>query len=174
MTAARATALVGIGSNLGDRLGALRDAVARLRGGALADTTVTACSTIVESRAMGGVGPNFLNAALALDTSLTAAAVLAGLHGIEDAMGRVRRERWEPRVIDLDLLAWVRAGDLHSARSKGALVLPHPGVTQRDFVLLPLVELWPHLEIDGSPVVWHLAVLSDDAQTVVGSLDARL
>lgn len=167
----RATALVGLGANLGDPLASLREAVARLRGGAVDDTTVIGCSSVYESRAIGAPGPNYRNAAVALDTSRSPAEVLAGLHAIEHAMGRIRRERWESRVIDLDLLAWIPAGENTSVDMNGAVELPHPRLVARDFVLVPLMDLWPGLVVGGRPIAEHLAALSPGGLTIVGRGD---
>lgn len=169
-----ATALVGLGANLGEVLGNLAAAVAELRAGVVRDTTVIGCSAVHESEAMGAPGPNFFNAVVALDTSLPPAAVLAGLHALEHALGRVRRVRWEPRVIDLDLLAWIPLGEVESVRCSGDLELPHPRIVERDFVLIPLLELWPGLVIDGCSIAAHLEALPPEARTVVRRVDAVL
>jgi 2-amino-4-hydroxy-6-hydroxymethyldihydropteridine diphosphokinase len=167
-----ATALVGIGANLGDRVASIRAALAGL--GRLDHTGIAACSSIYESTAVGAPGPNFLNAVAVLDTGLGARALLSGLHQIEVGMGRVRRQRWGPRVIDLDLLAWIRPGETASITSGGELELPHPRMTARDFVLVPLREIWPQLEIDGRPVAEHLDRLPATARSVVGRFDQGL
>lgn len=169
---ARGTAIVGIGANLGDRRASL--AAARDRMGELEDTRVVASSSIYESTAVGAPGPNFLNAVIVLDTGLSPRELLTALHGIEAAMGRVRRERWGPRVIDLDLLAWVAAGERASVTSTGGVDLPHPRMAARDFVLVPLQEVWPQLEIDGLGVAEHLARLPADARSIVARHDGGL
>lgn len=89
-------------------------------------------------------------------------------------MGRVRRERWGPRVIDLDLLAWVAAGERASVTSTGSVDLPHPRMAARDFVLVPLQEVWPQLELDGLGVAEHLARLPADARRIVARHDGGL
>ena len=170
----RATALVGLGANLGDLLANLRAAVAQLRAGVVRDTTVVGCSAVHESEAMGAPGPNFFNAVVALDTSLAPPALLAGLHAIEHALGRVRRERWEPRVIDLDLLAWITIGEVESVRCSGELELPHPRIVDRDFVLIPLLELRPGLILEGRSIAAHLQALPPKQRTVVRRVDAVL
>lgn len=159
-----ATALIGLGSNIEPRRDHLRTAVAAIRevfGGPLR------CSPVFESRPLGPSTSNFLNAALACPVDREPAAVLTALHDIEAAMGRVRGERWAPRTIDLDLLAWIPDGAVRSVTRTGAPDLPHPGLADRDFVLQPLLHVWPQLEHDGRTVAELLARLPDDARFVI-------
>lgn len=167
-----ASAAIGIGSNLGERLSSLRDAVMRV--GATPGIEVRARSRVYESRAWGSRGPDYLNAVIVVDTALEAEPLLDALLAIETAMGRTRRERWGPRVIDLDLLAWVRAGDDASVVSIGRLELPHPRMVARDFVLVPLFEVWPTLRIDGAVVGHVLAALPAAQRTILARVDAAL
>ena len=89
--------------------------------------------------------PDFVNAVAALESSLSARALLARLQTIEDEQGRVRGgQRWGPRTLDLDLLLH---GDEVIAEAE--LTVPHPGLAHRLFVLLPLLELAPEIEIPG-------------------------
>lgn len=89
--------------------------------------------------------PDFVNAVAALESSLSAQALLARLQAIEDQQGRVRGgQRWGPRTLDLDLLLH---GDEVIAEAE--LTVPHPGLARRSFVLLPLLELAPEIEIPG-------------------------
>jgi 2-amino-4-hydroxy-6-hydroxymethyldihydropteridine diphosphokinase len=128
-----ASAAIGIGSNLGERLAGLRDAVVRV--GATPGIRVSARSRVYESRAWGSVGPDYLNAVIVVDTVLDPEPLLDALLAIETAMGRTRRERWGPRVIDLDLLAWAQQGGDISVISEGRLELPHPRMTARRTIL---------------------------------------
>jgi 2-amino-4-hydroxy-6-hydroxymethyldihydropteridine diphosphokinase len=134
--ASRVTAYVALGSNLGDRAGNLRAAVDRL--GATPGVKVTAVSSFLDNPAVGGPAdsPPFLNAAASVATTLRPRELLASLLEIERDMGRERRQKWEPRVIDLDLLLYgderVDAPDLK---------VPHPLLHQREFVLKPLAEI---------------------------------
>jgi 2-amino-4-hydroxy-6-hydroxymethyldihydropteridine diphosphokinase len=131
-------AYVGLGSNLGDRARRLREAIAALA--ATPRTRVVAQSRVYETEPVGGPpqGPH-LNAAVALDTQLDAAALLARLHEIERAAGRARSgERDAPRTLDLDLLLF---GD--ERIDTPALVVPHPRMHERAFVLTPLAEIAP-------------------------------
>jgi 2-amino-4-hydroxy-6-hydroxymethyldihydropteridine diphosphokinase len=137
------TAFVGIGSNLGDREENVRKAVELLAAEAGID--VVAVSEIRETEPVGPVeqGP-FLNGAVQVETELTPRELLERLLSIELQLGRVRRERWGPRTIDLDLLLY---GD-HFVQQPG-LTVPHPRLHERRFALEPLSDLAPSLEIPG-------------------------
>lgn len=133
MTAARA--YVALGSNQGDRAAYL----AYARGGLaeLSGTVLRGASSVEETAPLGGLDqPAYLNQMVALDTSLAPADLLLALQGIEAGAGRVRRERWAPRTLDLDL---VRYGTV-SLHQPG-LTLPHPGLPERDFWRRELAEL---------------------------------
>ena len=88
--------------------------------------------------------PHFVNAAAGLLTQLAPQALLQGLLEIERAMGRVRQERWGPRIVDLDLL-WMPPNLI----AEPDLTLPHPGLPERNFVLYPLADIAPTLLIPG-------------------------
>lgn len=98
-----------------------------------------------------GEQPDYINAAAKLATSLIPHDLLTQLQAIENCQGRVRLERWGPRTLDLDLLLF---DDLQLDRPD--LTLPHPGLEQRAFVLLPLMEIEPDLQIPGSATVSRL------------------
>lgn len=130
---------VALGSNLGDReahLAAAREALARLPG-----TTVLATSSVEETAPLGPVpqGP-YLNQMLLLETALGPRELLDRLLAIERRAGRVRRARWGPRTLDLDI---VRYGD-HTVAEPG-LTLPHPELAHRDFWQRELKELEQHV-----------------------------
>lgn len=131
-------ALIGLGSNLGDRRANLDSAVAILR--AAPSSTLRAVSAYHETPPVGGpVGqPPFLNAAAAIETSLAPRALLAILQSIEAAAGRTREVSWGPRPIDLDLLLF---GD--AVIDGPGLVVPHLYLALRRFVLAPLAEIAP-------------------------------
>jgi 2-amino-4-hydroxy-6-hydroxymethyldihydropteridine diphosphokinase len=137
------TAFVGIGSNLGDREGNLRRAVELLSAEDGID--VVAVSEIRETDPVGPVeqGP-FLNAAIRIKTDLGPRELLERLLAVEQRLGRVRRERWGPRTIDLDLLLY---GD--EVVDEPGLTVPHPRLHERRFALEPLADLAPSLEIPG-------------------------
>ena len=130
------TALIALGANLGNPAAMLTWAVAELSG--LGE--VQAVSRFYRTAPVGGPPgqPDYLNAALKLLTSLPPEALLDALLDAEARAGRVRRERWGARVLDLDLIAydWLL---LHTPR----LTLPHPRAWERSFVLLPLAEVAP-------------------------------
>lgn len=129
-------AYIALGANLGDPEQAIRDAIKRIR--ALGE--VTAVSSIHITAPVGGPPgqPDYRNAVLALRTEIPPEELLARLLEIERDMGRVRRERWEARIIDLDLLTY---GD--RIWDTPTLTLPHPRMMQRAFVLMPLAEIAP-------------------------------
>jgi len=136
-------ALVGLGSNLGDRCELLRGAVDRMRKLG----TLVGMSSLYETDPIGGPRQDaFLNAVAVLDTELTARELLDELLNIERDLGRVRRERWGPRSIDLDLLVF---GD--ESIDEPGLTVPHPRLAERRFVLEPLLEAFPRVEIPGVP-----------------------
>ena len=128
--------LIALGSNLGDRRRTLDEAVARLARHP--QLRVLATSPWIETAAVGGPPGqgDFLNGAILLETSLPPEAVLAILQEIEAALGRRREERWGPRSIDLDLLLYDQ-----EVRQTPSLVLPHPRMTQRRFVLEPAAAI---------------------------------
>jgi 2-amino-4-hydroxy-6-hydroxymethyldihydropteridine diphosphokinase len=142
---------IGLGSNLGERLAILRSASAQLA--ALPGYRLVACSRAHATRPLGpGTGP-FLNAALELHAAAADAtpdpeALLDALLRIEQAHGRVRRERWGDRTLDLDLLA-ILVDTRELAWASERLSLPHPGALERDFVLVPLLELDAELALAG-------------------------
>ena len=147
---------VGLGSNLGEREAMIRlalEALSRLPG-----TRLVKASSLYDTEPVGEVDqPNFLNAVAQLDTELTARQLLWNLLLIEKRLGRVRTQRWGPRTIDLDLL-------LHGSLvlDEPELTVPHPELTARSFVLVPLVELDPVLvhPVTGETLLHHLSRLN--------------
>jgi len=133
--------LIALGGNLGDVAATLVAARAALAQ--LPQSVVTASSSLYQTAAIGpGEQPDYLNAAVVLDTGLAAATLLSHLHTIEAQFGRERGERWSARTLDLDLLAY---GEL--CCDDAALQLPHPRMAERLFVLAPLAEIaaeWMH------------------------------
>ncbi len=128
---------VGLGANLGDRMGTFAHALELL---AHADGfSLRAVSLAWESEPMGPPQPRYLNAVARLGSMLSPRATLKLLHELEEKLGRVRREKWGAREIDLDLLLY---GEL---AVRGPVALPHPGLAERAFVLGPLRELAPQL-----------------------------
>lgn len=163
---------IGMGTNLGDRLARLRAASAALAE--LPGCELRASSRIWETHPMGpGSGP-FLNAAVELSCTLSPELLLAQLARIELELGRVRRERWGDRSIDLDLLCVFdeRGVELHVSSER--LSLPHPGIHARDFVLAPLIELDPELVTGGLRCADSLAALSEEQRTLIGAREPGL
>jgi 2-amino-4-hydroxy-6-hydroxymethyldihydropteridine diphosphokinase len=132
-------AAIGLGSNLGDRLGLLRMGLDGLRRAG----TLLAVSSLYETAPVGGPEQDpYLNAVGLLETTLSAPDLLAHLHGIEAQAGRVRQERWGPRTLDLDLVVYDEL-----VVDTPELEVPHPRAHERKFVLAPLVELWPEANL---------------------------
>jgi 2-amino-4-hydroxy-6-hydroxymethyldihydropteridine diphosphokinase len=128
---------VALGSNIGDRLGFLQKAIDAI--GSFPGFGVRKVSSVYETEPVGKRDqPPFLNAAAELDSQLSPEDVLANLKQIERAVGRTPSERWGPREIDLDLI-YVQDLVINGIE----LVLPHPEVAARRFVLTPLAEIAP-------------------------------
>jgi 2-amino-4-hydroxy-6-hydroxymethyldihydropteridine diphosphokinase len=133
------TVYIALGSNLGDRAANIESAIAKLRQ--TSGIEVICVSSSLENPAVGGPedSPPFLNAAAEIRTTVAAHALLKRLLEIERELGRTRRDKWEPRVIDLDLLLY---GD--QILSSQELIVPHPLMHERRFVLEPLAEIAPN------------------------------
>ena len=148
-------AYVGLGANLGAREATLAAAFEALAH--LPDTQLVARSSLYRSASMGAPGPDYLNAVAHLRTALTPRALLDRLLAIEQLHGRTRSAANAPRTLDLDLL-------VHGAQhvDEPGLVVPHPRLRQRAFVVLPLAEVAPGLVIpDLGPVAGLLAAVAD-------------
>lgn len=144
---------IGLGSNLDGPIGQLQRAIESLRG--LPDSRLTAVSRFYRSSPMGPAEqPDYVNAVVMLDTCLTPLELLDALQEIELRQGRIRvGERWGARTLDLDLLLYG-----HELIELPRLTVPHPGIKQRNFVLIPLAELAPELVFpDGSTLREALA-----------------
>ena len=135
-------AFIGIGANLGDARQAVKDAIVCLAQ--QVGITVVAKSSFYRTAPVDATGADYFNAVVKIETPFTAAQLLRICHHIEDQFGRERPFRNAPRTLDLDLL-------LFGAESINteALTVPHPRITERAFVLVPLVELDPEIEIPG-------------------------
>jgi 2-amino-4-hydroxy-6-hydroxymethyldihydropteridine diphosphokinase len=135
---------VGIGSNLDDPEQQVRRALKALA--TLPDTTLLRYSSLYRSLPMGPQDqPDYINAVAELETTLPALRLLGLLQAIETQQGRVRGPvKWGPRTLDLDLLVYGRA-----QIAKATLTVPHPGIAERVFVLYPLAEIAPGLDIPG-------------------------
>ncbi len=146
-------AYVGLGSNLDDPGRQIEAAFELLRE--IPETRLIARSSLYRSAPFGGVEqPDFVNAAAALLTRLSAQELLGKFQEIERRRGRERDgQRWGPRVLDLDLLVF--SGQVIE---ETALSVPHPGIAERNFVLLPLRDLAPDLVIPGLGRVASISV----------------
>lgn len=132
-------AYLGLGSNVGDRAAMLQGAVDGLA--ATDGVTVVAVSPVYETEPVGGPDqPDYLNAVVGVDTQLTARDLLGVAQRLESAAGRVRGERWGPRTLDVDVLL---VGD--ERVDEPDLVVPHPRLYERAFVMVPLADLDPML-----------------------------
>ena len=131
--------LIGLGSNLAGPWGSSRDTVLRALGHLdRAGLSLVTASRLLNSRPYGNANqPPFVNAVARIATHLPPEALLHRLHAIERAAGRRRGLRWGPRTLDLDLL------DYHALVRPGRPTLPHPGISSRAFVLVPIAEIAP-------------------------------
>ena len=127
-------AVIGLGSNLGDR----RDYLTRAARRVARFGDVARASAIYETKPVGIPQPEFLNAALRVCTRSSPEDLLDRLLEVEQSLGRVRRERWGPRLIDLDIL-WCAGVVVRTER----LVVPHAELRARPFALLPLLDVAP-------------------------------
>jgi 2-amino-4-hydroxy-6-hydroxymethyldihydropteridine diphosphokinase len=142
---------LGLGSNLGDRAASLRAAIDRLRAGGLAAEAV---SSLYESEHVGarpGPVPDYLNCVLRARTDLAPEALLDRTQAVERAGGRTPNYRWGPRAIDVDILLCGRRVVVTDR-----LVVPHPRLAERAFVLVPLAEMDPELALPGGAPVREL------------------
>lgn len=134
MTGSAKDYVLGLGSNLGNRLEFFRTAVRLLQDQA----QITAFSALYETVAVGPAQPDYLNAAVRLKSTLEPLALLSLQLEIERIAGRVRLERWGPRTLDLDLLFVVG-----QTVNQPGLTVPHPQLTRRAFALLPFLDVLP-------------------------------
>lgn len=152
-------AFLGLGSNIGDRAGHLREAVRRLDG---PDLRVAAQSAIYETVPWGLTGQaTYLNQVVAVDTALAPRALLERCRAVEASLGRVRGERWGPRTVDVDILLY---GD--AVVREPDLTIPHRDLAHRAFVLVPLAEASPGLRLPDGTSVEALLAASPDRDTV--------
>ncbi|MFH0070973.1 2-amino-4-hydroxy-6-hydroxymethyldihydropteridine diphosphokinase, partial [Peribacillus sp. NPDC056705] len=136
-------AYIALGANLGDREGNLMEALERLDE--VPGVTVTRVSHLYETEPVGYVDqPMFINLAAVVSTSLSPHGLLAQMQQIEKQLGRVRHIHWGPRTVDLDLL-WMEGWRLDTPE----LILPHPRMFERAFVLRPLADIVSEFEPSG-------------------------
>ena len=161
--AAAVTAYIGIGGNLGDARETVVAALRQLRQ--IPQTTVAAVSSLYRSAPLESSGDDYVNAVAQLHTTLAPHALLSALHAIEHEHGRLRPYRNAPRTLDLDILLYgeQRIDDQ-------TLTVPHPRMTQRAFVLIPLLEIAPAVMIPGSGAAHSLrAAVAAQAIEMIGA-----
>ena len=131
------TAYIALGANLGDPATTLVQAIDDMA--ALSGVTLVRRSSLYRSAPVASSGPDYVNAVVEVRTVLTAPALLASLQQLEQLAGRERTCRNAPRTLDLDVLLYG-----HASIDSEALVVPHPRMNERAFVLVPLAEIAPH------------------------------
>ena len=154
---AQVTAYIGIGANLGDARANVQDAIARLArlpGAQLLDASPSYRTAPIDSS-----GDDYINAVARIATTLPAEELLQALHGIEAQHGRERPYRNAPRTLDLDLLLYGQ-----EQIASATLNVPHPRLTERAFVLVPLLALAPAITVPGKGAASdYLASVADQA-----------
>jgi len=136
-------AYIGLGSNLENPLQQIKTAIEDLQS--VADINIVSVSSLYQSPPMGPADqPDYINAVLALETSLNPHQLLDALQSVEQLHGRVRKRHWGERTLDLDILLY---GD--QILDDERLQVPHPGMRERAFVLYPLAEIAPDIHIPG-------------------------
>jgi len=149
------TATLGLGSNIGDKSANIDQAIEMI--GAEDDISVVAISRKYRSPPWGDLDQDwFVNACIGIDTKLSPRELLARCQRIESELGRVRLRKWGPRIIDVDILTYgertIREPDL---------IVPHPLIAERPFVLIPLADIAPELIINGRPITALINDLRD-------------
>jgi len=144
---------LGLGTNRGLREENLIEAIGLLTKAPL---RITAISSIYETKPWGyEEQSDFLNLCIEIETELSPQKLLTECQKIEGKMGRVREEKWGPRIIDIDILIYA-----NREVNKAELTIPHPKITERAFVLVPLQELNPNLQLEGKKISSYLEEVS--------------
>ncbi|MET9493579.1 2-amino-4-hydroxy-6-hydroxymethyldihydropteridine diphosphokinase [Streptomyces sp. NPDC006552] len=164
-------AVLSLGANLGNRLETLQGAI-----DALEDTPgvrVKAVSPVYETEPWGvepGSQPSYFNAVVVLKTTLPPASLLERAHAVEEAFHRVRDERWGPRTLDVDIVAYAEV-----VSDDPTLTLPHPRAHERAFVLAPWHDVEPQAQLPGRGAVAELlTAVARDGVTPRADLELRL
>ncbi|MFF0014420.1 2-amino-4-hydroxy-6-hydroxymethyldihydropteridine diphosphokinase [Streptomyces sp. NPDC005374] len=164
-------AVISLGSNLGNRLETLQGAI-----DALEDTPgvrIKAVSPVYETEPWGVAAdsqPSYFNAVVVLKTTLPPASLLERAHAVEEAFNRVRDERWGPRTLDVDIVAYAEV-----VSDDPVLTLPHPRAHERAFVLAPWRDLEPEARLPGrGPVAELLDTVTRDGVEARKDLELRL
>lgn len=166
------TVYIGLGSNIENPCLQVKNAIKALDG--LVDTKVIKDSGYFKSKPMGPEDqPDYVNAVVAIETELNAADLLTQCQLIERQQGRVKTRHWGERSIDLDILLYA-----DEQIEQDDLTVPHPGISQRDFVYMPLLNINPEIEIPGRGMLKSLVafepgavVHSDFACQFAGNID---
>ena len=155
MPARRLDATIGLGSNIGDKAANIDAAIALLT--ADGDIRLTKASRKYRSAPWGVLDQDwFVNACILIETRLSARALLARCQRVENEMGRVRRQKWGPRLIDVDIVTY-----RDDVISESDLIVPHPLIAERAFVLRPLQDIAPQTRINGKALDVLIAALGD-------------
>ena len=147
-------AYLALGSNLGDRLERLREAVRPLEE--IEGVDVVRSSRVYETDPVGPPQPAYLNAVIEVETSRSPVELLEACRAVEDALGRIRGERWGPRTIDVDVLTFDE-----QTVDEPDLQIPHPRMHERGFVLVPLGELDDDPMLPGGRTLSNLLISPD-------------
>ncbi|MFA0084175.1 2-amino-4-hydroxy-6-hydroxymethyldihydropteridine diphosphokinase [Vibrio sp. E150_011] len=156
------TCYIAIGSNLSDPVTQANDAIEALK--ALPNSQLISCSSLYSSTPMGPANqPDYINAVAKIHTQLTPLELLDCTQRIELEQGRVRKdERWGPRTLDLDLLLYG-----NEVIDSERLIVPHYGMKEREFVLYPLAEIEPNLQLpDGTELARLLTIVDRNGLSV--------
>jgi 2-amino-4-hydroxy-6-hydroxymethyldihydropteridine diphosphokinase len=151
-------AYVAFGANIGDPAATFAEALRELRP----EVRVAAVSPAYRTRAIGPEQPDYRNLVIEVETALEPLDLLHRLQALEAAHGRVRDVRWGPRTLDLDII-WYDGLEMAGPE----LILPHPRAHEREFVLRPLCDLAPGLELHGRSAADWLAGLAPQGVTRV-------
>ncbi|NMP31822.1 2-amino-4-hydroxy-6-hydroxymethyldihydropteridine diphosphokinase [Thalassotalea sp. M1531] len=164
------TVYIGLGSNLSDPAKQIQLAVDAI--GQIKCSTITALSSLYFSRPMGPADqPDYMNAVLELSTELAPLALLDELQHIENNAGRIRKDnRWGPRILDLDIILFGNQ-EINCDR----LTVPHYGMREREFVILPLLEIAQELTLpDGTKITTLSQQIDDNGLKIYGNLHYAL
>jgi 2-amino-4-hydroxy-6-hydroxymethyldihydropteridine diphosphokinase len=142
MSASWTVSYIGIGANLGNAHDTVQQAISRIGG--LDRTKLTAQSSLFRTAPINAGGDDYINAVVRIDTQLSALELLQALQAIEQDFGRERPYQNAPRTLDLDLLLYGK-----QQTDSDLLTVPHPRMTQRAFVLIPLLQIDPFITIPG-------------------------
>lgn len=155
--------VLGLGSNIGDRVGNIEDAIARLTADGV--VKLVARSRYYRTAPWGVTDQDwFVNACIAIKADVSARELLARCQAVENGMARVRTQRWGPRNIDVDILTF-----RDQKIGEPDLVVPHPRIAERAFVLVPLKDVAPDVRIDGASIDEMLSrVDASDVQPLAG------